>query len=559
VVAVFFDSVVSRADDVLPIYKNGVVAADHPLASQAGVDTLKRGGNVVDAAVATGFALSVLRPGSAGIGGGGFMVIWDAKKKSATTLDYRERAPLLATRDMFTKSQKQGQGPPSSRYGAHAVAIPGHVAGLCYAQRKHGQLKLAEVLEPAIRYAREGVLLDEHELDVRKRIADQFKKDPNLQKKYVGLWDKYLLRGKLDNKTLFYSPQRRALEEIAEGGPQAFYHGEIAGSIVRYLAENGGRATLLDFRSMDVVTRKPVTMEINGQQIFCMPPPSSGGVALVETLQTVAKFEASAKRPLQHNSPDYVHVFTEALKHSFADRAAYLGDTDFSKVPIRRLLSQTNAQELADRINLKQTQPLKSYGRFLPVDDSGTSHFSVMDSAGNAVACTETVNTSFGSWMVDPKYGVVLNNEMDDFAARPGEPNAFGLIQSEANCVEPGKKPLSSMTPTIIVENGKAIHALGGSGGPRIISNTLQVLVNLTRFKMPVDQAVRQPRFHHQWVPDKLYMEPALFKIRSQALQDRGHTVATRKSLAVVQAVSRTKNGLTGFSDPRKHGKAAGY
>ena len=550
-----------QAEDGLVAYKNAVVAADHPLASQAGIDTLKRGGNFVDAAVATGFALSVLRPASSGIGGGGFMVIWNAETKGATTLDYRERAPLAATRDMFTAAAS-GQEPASSRTGALAAAIPGHVAGLCYAHRKYGKLKLAEVLEPAIRYAREGVVLDAHEVSVRKGLVRQFLDDKSLQTRFAGLWEKYLLRGEFNGETVFYSPQRAALEAIAKNGPHDFYAGPIAQSIVKHLAENGGRATLADFKSMDVVTREPLSATINGRQVIGMPPPSSGGLALMETLQIMAAVEARGMLTpdqLKHNSADYVHLVTEAMKHAFADRAEFLGDADFAKVPVARLVSDAHAKTLASRVEMSKTQPLESYGRFLPVDDSGTTHFSVMDAAGNAVACTETVNTTFGSWMVDPEFGIVLNNEMDDFAARPGEPNAFGLIQSEANCVEPRKKPLSSMTPTIVIHEGKAVHALGGSGGPRIISNTLQVLLNLTRFEMPVDEAVLQPRFHHQWVPDTLDMEPELFKVRGQALKDRGHTVARRSDLAVIQAVSRTTGGLTGFSDPRKHGRAAGY
>lgn len=543
-------------EDSWPTYQHGVVAADHPLASAAGVDVLKRGGNAVDAAVATGFALSVLRPASSGLGGGGFMVVWDAKKKRATALDYRERAPLKATRDMFGDAANV-----SSSRGAAAVAIPGHVAGLCFAQRKYGVLKLAEVLEPAIRYARDGVLLDARELSTRTKLAATFRKDPKLQKQFVGLWEQYLLQGKLDEHTIFFSPQRAALEMIAEHGASAFYSGEISASIVNYLAKHGSRATSLDFRSMDAVERKPIVTQFNGSTIIGMPPPSSGGIAVIETLQIIDQFErANPKlKKFKHNSSDYIHFVSEAMKHAFADRAEFLGDADFSKVPQQRLLSLSHAKTLAGRIDLEKTQPLKTYGRFLAVEDSGTSHFSVMDAAGNAVACTETVNTSFGSWMVDPQFGIVLNNEMDDFAARPGEPNVFGLMQAEANCVGPGKKPLSSMSPTIVVRDGQAIHALGGSGGPRIISNTLQVLLNLTRFQMPLNEAIKHPRFHHQWIPNTLTLESELFTNQAKLLENRGHTVSQRKSLAVIQGTSRTKHGLVGFSDPRKNGKAAGF
>jgi gamma-glutamyltranspeptidase/glutathione hydrolase len=247
------------------------------------------------------------------------------------------------------------------------------------------------------------------------------------------------------------------------------------------------------------------------------------------------------------------------MKHAYADRAEYLGDTDFVKVPSSRLTSREYAAKLVDRISLEETKPLESYGRVMSVNDAGTSHYSVMDAAGNAVACTETVNTTFGSLFVEPKFGIVLNNEMDDFAAIPGEPNAFGLIQSEANIVQPGKKPLSSMTPTIVLKDGKAVLALGGSGGPRIISSTLQVLLNVMRFEMPPQTAIAQPRIHHQWLPNVLYLEDPLLEKLQTAFEQRGHKVENRNNLAVVQAIQRTAKGLRAASDPRKHGKPAGY
>ena len=545
-----------------PTWKHGAVAADHPLASQAGVEILKNGGNVVDAAVAVGFAQSVLRPGSSGLGGGGFMVIWNAERGAATTLDYRERAPAAATRDLFTRPGPDGK-PASSQRGGKAVAVPGHVAGLCYALKTYGTKSLEEVLAPAIRFAEEGVALDEHEVEVRASLpAGAIRQTENgsgldttaLHRGYLGEW-------KVGDR--FHSPQLAALKALAKGGRDAFYKGEIATALVDEVRRQGGILTRDDFASMDVFERKPLTTDFDGMKVFSMPPPSSGGVALIESLNILRQLEKSKlEGPIEslgHNSPEYLHVLTETLKHAFADRAAYLGDADFSDIPVRRLTSPQYAGALAKRILLNRTRPLEDYGRFLPVDDSGTTHFSVIDSKGNAVACTETVNTSFGSWVVEPRFGIVLNNEMDDFAAQPGKPNAFGLVQSEANAVGPRHKPLSSMTPTIVVRDGKAVFALGASGGGRIISATLQVLLNLSRFEMSPEKAVTQPRAHHQWLPNLLYLEPELTRSFEAAMKKRGHEVKDRKEIGVSQVVARTPAGLKAMSDPRKHGQAAGY
>ena len=262
---------------------------------------------------------------------------------------------------------------------------------------------------------------------------------------------------------------------------------------------------------------------------------------------------------LGHNSPAYLHILTEAMKHAFADRAEFLGDADFADVPVETLISPAYAEQLAGRVNLNRTGKPADYGRFRAPDDGGTSHFSIIDSQGNAVACTETINTTYGSWLVEPKYGIVLNNEMDDFAARPGVPNAFGLIQGEANAVAPRKKPLSSMTPTILVRDGKAVYVAGASGGPRIISTTLQVLLNMTRFGMSPDRAVELPRIHHQWQPDVLLIEDPLHDRVRAALEKLGHTVQLRNRLAVCQSAARLSDGLAAYSDSRKHGRAAGF
>ena len=555
----------SRTDDSETVYQHAVVAADHPLASQAGLEMLKRGGNIVDAAVATSFALSVVRPASCGIGGGGFMVIWNAGTQEAVVLDYRERAPRNATHNMFVDPDDPAKSKNElSQKGHLAAAVPGTVAGLCYAQKHYGLLDLKTVLQPAIRLATNGVQPDAFDRSVQKSTLQQFEKHPDYRSRYGVLYEKYLNNGKVwkpDER--FYSPQRKVLERIAERGADGFYRGPVAEALVAESRRGGGLFSLEDLSSMRPVDRKPLRGRFDGFEIITMPPPSSGGVALLESLNILTAYERlyphRRLRKLGHNSGDYLHLLAEAMKHSFADRAEFLGDADFAKVPVDRLIHRTYAQRLAEHIDEKVTRPLKDYGRYLPVNDAGTSHFSIIDNHGSAVACTETINTVFGSFVVEPKYGIVLNNEMDDFASVPGLPNAFGLIQSEANSVQPGKKPLSSMTPTIIIQDGKAVSALGASGGPRIISSTLQVLLNMTRFGMSPAEAINQPRIHHQWLPNVLFAEDSLYENRRQFLEQRRHVVHRRNHLATVQAVSRGCDGLRGASQSSKHGRPAGY
>ncbi|GAB4143097.1 MAG: gamma-glutamyltransferase [Planctomycetaceae bacterium] len=547
------------------VYPRGIVVADHRLASEAGAEILRKGGNVVDAAVATAFALSVVRPESCGIGGGGFMVIWDAKKQRAVTIDYRERAPRKASPAMYRDPQNPKRAVASlSRRGPLAVAVPGTVAGLCYAVKHYGKLDLKTVLAPAIRLSKVGVSLDPFALKSQKRMQAAFQKNPRWKTRFPGLWRKYLNGGTAWTKTdRFHSPLRDVLERIASQGRDGFYKGEVAQAIVSEIQRGGGLLTLQDLAAMRPVVRKPLVGRFDGYQVVAMPPPSSGGTAMLEMFNTISAYErlhpAQRLERLGHNSPAYVHLLTEIMKHAFADRAEFLGDADFVKVPVERLIGKRYAERLAGRIDVKRTKPLKAYGRFLPVDDSGTSHFCVMDAQGNAVACTETINTEYGSWVVEPKFGIVLNNEMDDFSAVPGQPNAFGLIQGEANAIRPGKKPLSSMAPTILVKDGKAVFVAGASGGPRIISSTLQVLLNMSRFEMSPEKAVRVARFHHQWVPNTLLLEDSLFQQLGKTLLKYGHKVQRRQGFSASQAAVRTSTGLRGGSDPRKGGVPAGY
>lgn len=560
-VALLIMTHLSRGDEA--VYQHGAVAADHALASEVGVELLKKGGNVVDAAAGVGFALSVLRPASSGIGGGGFMLIWDAKEQRCIVLDYRERAPLRATAEMFVEESKKSEDdgktlPKRSVRGPLAAAVPGHVAGLCLAVEKYGRLPIADVVAPAIRLARDGVPADAHYVKTLKSATAMWSKWPeDFRRKFAAFYDLYLLAGKsIQVGDRVTSPQLPALEQIAARGAAGFYAGPVAEALLELNRQDGGLFTAEDFRDVQPVRREPLKLSYHGYDVLTMPPPSSGGIAMLTTLQILE--ELNAKSPAASEA-ESAHRLTEAFKHAFADRAEFLGDADFADVPVARLVSREHARELAARIDLQQTQPTKSYGRFAPVNDAGTTHFSVIDAEGNAVACTETINTEYGSWIVEPKFGILLNNEMDDFAAVPGQPNAFGLIQSSANGVAPRKKPLSSMTPTIIVKDGKAVFALGAAGGPKIITATTQVLLNLVDRKRTPTAAVQAPRLHHQWLPNVLDLEPRLYRDLRDPLTAFGHKIQERNGNAVTQAVSRSPDGLQAGSDPRKGGRPAGW
>ncbi len=544
-------------------YQHGVVAADHSAASEAGAKILREGGNVVDAAVATSFALSVVRPASCGIGGGGFMVIWDSKKQKAVAIDYRERAPADASAKDYGDAADAGHDEPVSVRGGMAVGVPGTVAGLCYAAEKYGTLPIAQLVQPAIDLCRNGVEIDAHDIEVQASTLQKIRTHKGYESRFAPLVKGYLngeVKWKIGDR--LHSPQMAVLERIATHGAAGFYEGEVAAAIRRTVAGESGKMQLSDLQKYAPSERDVLQASFQGRQLITMPPPSSGGIALLQTLQSLEAWEKAQQVSLQslgHNSADYIHVVTESLKHAFADRAEFLGDTDFVEVPVTKLLSPEYAAQIAAQIDRQKTHPMQDYGRFFTNDDAGTSHFSVIDADGNAVACTETINLTFGSFVVVPEFGILLNNQMDDFAANPGKANAFGLIQGEANAVAPGKRPLSSMTPTIIIEDGKATYACGASGGPRIITATLQSLLNHTVFGMPVHQAVAAPRFHHQWSPDELLLEPELFQTVSAPLLAKGHITQRASSLAATQGAALQTNQLTGGSDPRKHGQPAGY
>ncbi len=534
-----------------------VVAADHELASQAGLAILKQGGNAVDAAVATSLALSVVRPYSCGIGGGGFMIV--ALNDHPThgdlriAIDYRETCPSAVDRAYFA------DGSRSSQRGGAAVAVPGTVAGLMHAHERFGALSREAVCAPAIELAESGFVADAHYVAAAKRVANGYEVNTGWREQFPMVWSSLLHEGAVEVGDRIRLPEQASvLRLIAERGRDGFYDGEVARQIVHAARKAGGDLSLEDLRRYRPVEREPVSVSIDGRTFVGMPPPSSGGVTMFEAFKIMHHAGYDFDQPA--DSALAVHLLVESLKHAFADRAAWFGDPDFVDVPVDRLLSDRYAVEQAFKIDRLHTQPPVAYGsRTPPPDDSGTSHFSIVDAAGNAVACTETINLEFGSLVGVDRFGFVLNDEMDDFLTRPGEPNAFGLMQSERNLPEPDKRPLSSMSPTMVFDDQGLLVTAGASGGPRIITGTAQAILRAIAGQS-ASQAVGLPRVHHQWLPNRLDLEPDAFsQDMREALEQRGHVLGERSEIGNVQLIRRVPGGWDASSDPRKGGQPAGY
>ena len=531
--------------------RHGMVASEHRLASEAGVAILRQGGNAVDAAVATALTVCVVNPSSCGLGGGGFMVIHDRRTGSVTTLDYRETAPAAARRDLFVRDGVVV--PDASRFGGLAVAVPGEVAGLNRALRRFGTLPMTTVAAPAIAQAREGFPIEAHLAGAIARNVERIRQQPALAALLLHADGTPLRVGDV----LRQPELARTLARVAHEGESVFYRGAIADAIVRSVQLSGGVIEPADLERYRPVWRRPLRGRFAGYDLYTMPPPSSGGGVLLETLQLL---RADDFRSLQHNSATYLHLLAEAMQFGFADRATYYGDPDFVEVPLGQLLALERAARRRRRISAVTTFSPSFYGDTLPSTDGGTSHLSVIDGRGNAVACTTSINTAFGSMVVAGDTGIILNNTMDDFSAHPDVPNAYGLTGSEANAIAPRKRPLSSMTPTVVARDGQPVAVVGGSGGPFIISATLQVLLNSLIFDQDAATAVAAPRVHHQWIPPVLMIEAGLESAVRRALRRRGHRAVELPEIAAVQLVSRTADGLLdGAADPRKGGQAVGW
>ena len=525
---------------------NGLVVSDSPLATKAGMEMLDRGGNAIDAAIATAYALAVVDQASSGIGGGGFMIIYETKDRRAHALDFRETAPEGARKELYIK---EGKAVPSlSLTGALAVAVPGEVAGLTEAHRRFGSMAMQVLMAPAIRLASNGFPLDATLRYAIDRQQGSIKKFPDLGRIYMPN-DEVPAEGELIRQ-----PELgETLKAIASQGPNAFYQGWIGDAIVETIKREGGILTGEDLKNYRTVWREPLIGNYRQRTVISMPPPSSGGVAILQMLKVLEGYQLSA---LPHNSATYLHLITEAMKHAFADRAQYLGDPDFVKAPVPVLTSKDYGRWIRGRISAAKTHPPRYYGlvNFKP-ELGGTTHFSVIDRFGNAVACTVSVNTRFGSKLLVPNTGIVLNNEMDDFAIH-STGNVYGLVGNEANSLQPRKRPLSSMSPTIVLQGDRPEVVVGAAGGPRIISATLQTILNVLDNRMPVAKAVEAPRVHHQWLPDQLNVENDIPSETKRSLERRGHALRERGVLGVVQAITSGQDGVKGAADSRKEERA---
>ena len=545
--------------------QHAMVVSVHHLAADAGVEIMREGGNAVDAAVATGFALAVVHPAAGNIGGGGFMLIRLHNGKS-TFIDYREKAPLAATANMYLDA-KGDVIPEASIVGYKAIGVPGSVAGMVYAEKRYGRLDLTRVMQPALRLARDGFVLSTEEAEELhdKELAlfpesnRIFQRDGN-----------YYQPGEF-----FRQPElARTLQRIAEN-PDSFYHGDLAKEIAKAIRKDGGLITERDLANYEVKEREPVIGSYQDYTIISAPPPSSGGIALIEALNILEGYNLSR---LGDRAPAEMHLIVEAYRRAYMDRGDYLGDPDFSTIPVQQMLDKRYAAAWRRGIEEDQATPSASLKRpagFLPPapklaaktpDHVNTTHYSVVDADGNAVSVTTTLNNWFGSGATAEGLGFLLNDEMDDFAAKQGTPNMYGLIQGPANGIAPGKRPLSSMTPTIVLKDGKLRFVLGSPGGARIITTVANIFLSAANENLNIQQAVDAPRFHHQYLPDKLYLEPGFSDATVAGLQALGYKLDGGEpddrtwSDGECIAVNLRTGMLEGGHDNRhSYGKAAGY
>lgn len=536
--------------------QNGMVSSQEAIASKVGVAILEKGGNAVDAAIATGFALAVTLPRAGNLGGGGFMMIHKAATGETDALDYREKAPVAATRDMFLGDDGEPDN-QKSRFSGLAIGVPGTVAGFAAAFEKHGSGNLTweELLAPSIALAQDGIAVTP---DLSASLAARIKrlgKDPATAE----IFFKTGLVPYLPGETLKQTDLAKTLQLIADQGAAGFYQGETAERIAAKVQAAGGGMTPADLAAYEPVWRTPVTGAYRGYEIASMPPPSSGGVHIVQILNML---EGYPMREYGSNSADSIHVMAEAKRRAYADRSKYLGDPDYSDIPVNGLTDPDYAAKLAQSIDMKAVTASTDVapGNPIPYESNETTHYSVVDKDGNAVSNTYTLNFSYGVGLTADGTGVLLNNELDDFSAKPGSPNAYGLIGGTANAVEGGKRPLSSMSPTLVFKDGSLFLVTGSPGGSRIITTTLQIILNVIDHQMNIAEATAAPRVHHQWFPDEIRIEEGLSPDTIRLLEERGHKIALKNVMGSTQSIMKVSGVLAGASDPRRQGAlTAGY
>jgi gamma-glutamyltranspeptidase / glutathione hydrolase len=531
--------------------EHGMVVAQERIAAQVGADILAQGGNAVDAAVATGFALAVTYPRAGNIGGGGFMVIHSAGRNEAVAIDYRETAPAASTRDMFLGTDGKPDA-DKSRNSALGIGVPGTVAGLAMALEKYGsgRFTLAQILKPSIELARDGFVVTD---DMADTLSDMYRRMARWQHPAGTLAraDGTPLR---EGDRLIQADLAATLSAIAEQGPRGFYEGPVAEKLATAVRSAGGIMTADDLKSYEAVIRTPVRGNYRGYDIVSMPLPSSGGTVLLQSLNILEGFPMA---DMKQGSAPSLHAMVEAMKRAYADRARYLGDPAFVNAPVNALTTKEYAAKQRAGIDLARATPAGDVLAVNPREGSNTTHYSVVDASGNAVSNTYTLNFPYGVGLVAAGTGVLLNNELDDFTAAPGASNAFGLVGFEANLPGPGKRPLSSMSPTIVLKDGKPVLVTGSPGGSRIISAVLQIVVDVIDYRMDVAAAVAAPRVHHQWMPDEVRAERGFPEDVLSELRAKGHKVIEPLGQTSANSIAVSPNGLLGAPDPRTRGAAA--
>ncbi len=528
--------------------EQGMVSSQEAIATQVGLDVLRDGGNAVDAAVAVGFALAVTLPKAGNLGGGGFMMIHLAETGETLALDYREMAPALASEAMFLNEQGDVDK-HLSRNSFQSAGVPGTVRGLTQALRDYGSQPLAKLLQPAIELAEKGFVIS-HDLasELKSRRSQLSRSEAGKKIFYHSDGRAFEAGERLIQKDLAWS-----LRQIAKHGEQAFYEGAIAKKIAQDSKRHQGLIDMRDLANYEAVMREAVKGDYRGYGVYSMPPPSSGGVHVLQMLQVLKNFDLNA---LGHNSADYLHVLSETMKYAYADRSKYLGDPDFATVPVAELTAPAYGLRIAKKIDMNKARPSDDIkpGSAQPFESHDTTHFSVADSQGNVVSNTYTLNFSYGSGIVIEGTGILLNNEMDDFSSKPGVPNAFGLLGGEANAIEPRKRPLSAMTPLIVLKDDKPYLVVGSPGGSKIINVVLQVVLNVLDHGMNIAEASSVPRIHHQWYPDVLNVERGISLDTLRLLRAKGYETKETRVLGSTQSILLQQGRLEGASDPRRPG-----
>lgn len=538
-----------------PVYaRNGMVVSEERYATEAGLQVLKEGGNAVDAAVTVGFTLAVTFPRAGNLGGGGFMLVRLAETGEVVAIDYREKAPLAVTATTFLDAEGNVDT-EKSRNSVLSAGVPGTVAGLALALEKYGTIPLERAIRPALELAEKGFPVSDNLARSLEDAKERMEKEPGSMRVFFKEGGVSYMPGEI----LVQKDLAETLKLISGNGPDEFYEGEIAAKIARFMKERGGLITERDLKEYRAALREPVRGDYRGYEIYSMPPPSSGGVHLIEILNILEGFPLGE---YGHNTAKTINLMAEAMKFAYADRSEHLGDPDFKEVPVKELTSKEYAAKLRERMSPGRVTPSVRIkpGEMPREEGPDTTHFSVIDSNGNMVSNTYTLNFDYGSKITVPGTGILLNNEMDDFSMKPGEPNAYGLVGGSANAPAPGKRMLSSMTPTIVLKDGEPFLVTGSPGGSLIITTVLQIITNVVDFGMNISEATNAPRVHHQWLPDKLRIERGISGDTLRILTERGYTIDTGNTMGSAQSIMKKGEFIYGASDPRRPGGLAeGY